>query len=133
MWVIPRIIVNKILGHAQRTAPQECVGLLSGQGDRITGWHPLTNALQETRRFLADPTEQIRLFKELRENGQEVRAIYHSHPTGSAAPSTADLEQAHYGEALYLIVALGVDGRLDMNGYLLQDGKAQLQELTISD
>ncbi len=133
MWVIPRVIVNKILGHAQRTAPEECVGILSGTGREVRGWHPLTNQLRETRRFLADPGEQIRVFKQLREQGLEVTAIYHSHPTSPAEPSTEDLKQSHYADALYLIVSLSTDGCLEMNGFLINDGQITSQEVTIRD
>ena len=133
MWVIPRVIVNKILGHAQRTAPEECVGLLSGTGRDIRGWHPLTNRLHETRRFLADPAEQLRLFRELREQGSQVVAIYHSHPSGPPEPSPADLEQSNHPDALYLIVSLDTDGCLEMNGYFIRDGVATPVPLTIRD
>jgi len=133
MWVIPRIIVNKILGHAQRTAPQECVGILSGKGQEIQGWHALNNQLQENQRFLADPSEQIQLFTKLRDQGLDLVAIYHSHPTGPAVPSKEDLAQSHYPEALYLIVSLDIDGCLEMNGFLINDGQIIPQEVTIRD
>ncbi|MEG3638294.1 M67 family metallopeptidase [Magnetococcus sp. PR-3] len=133
MWDIPRPIVNQILSHAMRCQPEECVGILSGQGKEIRHWHPMTNALADSRRFLADPSEQIQLFKNLREKGEEVVAIYHSHPTEPAEPSAVDLDQSHYPDALYLIVSLATDGRLDMNGYTIKDGTATPQELTIHD
>ncbi|MBF0455332.1 MAG: M67 family metallopeptidase [Magnetococcales bacterium] len=133
MWVIPRVIVNKILGHAQRSAPQECVGILSGQAKTFTGWHPLKNNADETTRFLADPTQQIQLFKQLRQEGKEVVAIYHSHPTTPAIPSQRDLAQSHYPDALYLIVSLNTQGCLEMNGYQIKEGVAHEESLTIKD
>nr|CRH07775.1 putative Mov34/MPN/PAD-1 family protein [Candidatus Magnetococcus massalia] len=133
MWEIPRTIVNQMFGHAQRSFPEECVGILSGQEGEISQCHTLTNALGETRRFLADPEEQIKLFKDLRTQGRELMAIYHSHPEGAAEPSQADLLQAYYEEALYLIIALGTDGRLDMQGYQIKAGKAEAVELSIRD
>ncbi|MBF0623795.1 MAG: M67 family metallopeptidase [Magnetococcales bacterium] len=133
MWAMPRVIVNRILGHAQRCAPEECVGILSGHGRTIAGWHPLTNTLHDSQRFLADPGEQITLFKQLREQGAELVAIYHSHPVGSGQPSILDREENHYPNALHLIVALGTDGRLELNGFLLIDGRFQPQELSVTD
>ncbi|ABK46194.1 Mov34/MPN/PAD-1 family protein [Magnetococcus marinus MC-1] len=133
MWEIPRPIVNQILSHALRCHPQECVGILSGQGRLIRHCHPMTNALADTRRFLADPNEQIQLFKALRTQDEQVVALYHSHPTAPAEPSMLDLQQAHYPDALYLIVSLATDGRLDMHGYTIHEGQATLQELTIYD
>jgi [CysO sulfur-carrier protein]-S-L-cysteine hydrolase len=133
MWVIPRVIINKILGHAQRCAPEECVGVLSGLGKDITGWHPLKNSLQETTRFLADPKQQIELFKKLRSEQKEVVAIYHSHPKTPPVPSELDLSQSEYQNALYLIVSLSTEGCLEVNGYLINNGQASPESLTIKD
>lgn len=133
MWIIPRIIINKILGHAQRSLPEECVGLLSGKGRTILEWHPLSNQLKDSRRFLADPTEQIQTLRQLRKKKQELVAIYHSHPHASTHPSPTDLQQAYYPEALYLIVSLQTSGRLEINGYLIQDGQPVIQTLTVQD
>lgn len=133
MWMIPRIIVNRMLGHAQRSLPEECVGILSGQGHNISGCHPLTNQLQDSKKFMAEPSEQIQLLRQLREEGLELTAIYHSHPQSSATPSAADIQQAYYPEALYLIISLQTDGRMEINGYLIQNGQPILQELLVLD
>lgn len=131
MREIPRTVVNRILAHAQRTAPEECVGILSGNNGHITTCHPLTNSLGETQRFLADPGEQIHLFRQLRDQGQELLAIYHSHPTTPATPSPLDLEQAGYPNTLHLIVSLATDGRLELAGYQIRNGRAEEQELEV--
>ncbi len=133
MWVIPRVIINKILGHAQRSAPNECVGILSGNDRDVSGWHPLHNSLAETNRFLADPTEQITLFKELRTAGREILAIYHSHPTAPPVPSALDLSQSQYPDALYLIVSMSTEGRIEVIGYKIKDGQATEEKLSIRD
>ncbi|MBF0144062.1 MAG: M67 family metallopeptidase [Magnetococcales bacterium] len=134
MWVIPRPIVNKVLGHAQRTLPEECVGLLSGHGREITHWHPLVNVCRGGRRFAVDDAELLACQREIREAGREWVATYHSHPTTAAVPSPRDLAEADpfYRRTLQLIISLGVAGRLEMNGFLLQDGASLPQELTIT-
>ncbi|MEO5347983.1 MAG: M67 family metallopeptidase [Magnetococcus sp. YQC-9] len=134
MWTISRPLVNKILGHAQRELPRECVGVLSGEGQEATGWHPLTNVAEDERRFMADTEEQIRLFRELREQGKRVVAIYHSHPSGPAEPSSLDRELSVYQDVLLLIVGMQTDGRLEINGFLARDGGGmEQQELMIRD
>ncbi|MBF0273507.1 MAG: M67 family metallopeptidase [Magnetococcales bacterium] len=133
MWIISRILVNKILAHAQRSLPRECVGVLAGQGREALSWHPLTNIAPGEQTFLADSNEQIRLFRELREQGREVVAIYHSHPKGPAQPSSMDRELAVYPDALMLVVGMQTDGRLEMNGFLNRDGRLEPQEVTIRD
>ncbi|MBF0214787.1 MAG: M67 family metallopeptidase [Magnetococcales bacterium] len=133
MWIISRTLVNKILAHAQRSLPRECVGVLSGHGREASDWHPLTNVAEGDHTFLADATEQIRLFKELRAQERDVVAIYHSHPRGSASPSSLDRELAAYPDALMLIVGMETDGRLEMNGFMTRDGTLEAVELTIRD
>ena len=133
MWIIPHFILKRVLGHAQRSLPAECVGVLSGQGQTILGWHPLTNQWQDGRRFLADSTELIALLRQLREEERELVAIYHSHPQADTTPSLTDLQQAYYPNALYLIISLQTSGRLEMNGYLIRDGQPSLQSLMIAD
>ncbi|WP_193771044.1 Mov34/MPN/PAD-1 family protein [Candidatus Magnetaquicoccus inordinatus] len=133
MWTIPRPLLNRILDHARRSLPAECVGLLSGQGKTASAWHPLPNQSQDGRRFYADESALIQVLRQLRETGEDLVAIYHSHPDSEAVPSLTDRQQAHYPNTLYLIVSLLTSGRLEMNGYLIQDGEAILQELLISD
>jgi len=133
MWVIPRTIVNKMLGHAQRSAPAECVGILSGNGQTITGWHPLANTANDSRKFLADPQGQIELMRELRQSGREVCAIYHSHPDAPPRPSASDLAEAYYQEALYLIISLATDGCLELEGWLIEDGSFIVQQIDITE
>ncbi|MEO5349640.1 MAG: M67 family metallopeptidase [Magnetococcus sp. YQC-3] len=133
MWIIPRPILNRMLDHAQRAMPAECVGILSGNGQTILGWHPLTNQWQDGQRYLADSAELIALLRQLREENRQLLAIYHSHPRSEASPSLADLQQAYYPDALHLIISLQTSGRLEINGYLLRDGQPFLQKLAIAD
>jgi proteasome lid subunit RPN8/RPN11 len=53
-----------------------------------------------------DPAELIAALRSLRESGDELAAIYHSHPRGPAEPSGRDIREAHYPDAAYLIVSL---------------------------
>ncbi|MEO5340607.1 MAG: M67 family metallopeptidase [Magnetococcus sp. MYC-9] len=133
MWIIPRPILNRMLDHAQRSLPAECVGILSGQERTILGWHPLTNQWQDGRRFLADSSELIALLRRLRQEDRHLVAIYHSHPQAAALPSPDDLQQALYPDALYLIISLQTNGRLEMNGYLIREGQAEEQALSIAE
>ncbi|MBF0096144.1 MAG: M67 family metallopeptidase [Magnetococcales bacterium] len=133
MWTIPRPLLNRILDHARRALPAECVGLLSGQGKTATAWHPLSNQSHDGRRFWADESELIQVLRQLREHNQELVAIYHSHPDSAAVPSALDRQQAHYPDALYLIVSLMTSGRMEMNGFLMREGEVIAQEVQISD
>ena len=78
-----------------------------------------------------DPKQQIDAQRKMRDQGEELFGIYHSHPHSPAEPSDTDLEEAGYPEALYIIVSLNTKGVLEMRGFRLRDGKAQQIQLEI--
>ena len=45
----------------------------------------------------------------LRERGETLFAIYHSHPAGPATPRPPTFAEAAYPQALYLIISLAAD------------------------
>ena len=57
-------------------------------------------------RYLISPREQLRAFREMDDNGEELVAIYHSHPASQPYPSPTDRAEAHYPEAVYVLVSL---------------------------
>ena len=64
---------------------------------------PVSNALHSPVRFRMAAEEQLAAFLHIEELGFELLAIYHSHPHGPASPSSTDLAEAFYPEALTLI------------------------------
>ena len=83
------------------------------------------------RLFAMDPARQIDAQRRMRERGEELFGIYHSHPHSPAQPSATDLEQAGYPEALYIIVSLNTKGVLEMRGFRLVDNNAVQVQLEI--
>ena len=57
-------------------------------------------------RYLIDPREQLRAFREMDDRGEDLVAIYHSHPASQAYPSPTDRAEAHYPDAFYVLVSL---------------------------
>ncbi|TNF32818.1 MAG: M67 family peptidase, partial [Gammaproteobacteria bacterium] len=105
--------------HLTPEVNQHLIKLARENGDReicgFIGRHPngefqiyeITNVAGDSRRlFEMDPAQQIAAMKTMREQAQQLYAIYHSHPTSPAMPSLTDMEQAAYPEVLYLIISL---------------------------
>ena len=67
---------------------------------------PMNNVSTRGDEYEMDPTQLIRVLRNLRNAGKDLAAIYHSHPHGLAEPSKKDIERAFYPEAAYLIVSL---------------------------
>jgi proteasome lid subunit RPN8/RPN11 len=69
--------------------------------------------------------------RELREHGEQLLAIVHSHPHAGAQASKLDIEQAQYPDAYYLIVSLNTRGVLEMRAWKISDGSASAVKVTI--
>lgn len=126
---LPRTLVNQILHHAQQSAELEVCGLIGARADMPTHCYPVANLATEPQRlFRMDPRGQIDAMRTMREQGETLFAIYHSHPDTPPIPSPVDLEQAGYPEALYLIISLTTKGVLEMRGWRLAP---QLEEVAL--
>jgi proteasome lid subunit RPN8/RPN11 len=121
---IPRKIVQNLLHHAQQTPEQEVCGLISSKNDIAYRSYPIQNTSANPGQFFdLDAQQQIQTMASMRANNEQLFAIYHSHPTAPAAPSTTDLEQANYPEALYIIISLNIKGVLELRGYQIADAQ----------
>ncbi len=115
---LPRAIVNQLLHLAQKSPEEEICGLISRDRAGFRKCYPVANAAGDRKRFFTlDPKQQIESMRTMRERGEELAAIYHSHPDAPPLPSLADIEQHEYPGVLYLIISLGTKGVLEMRGF----------------
>ncbi|HEV7472761.1 MAG TPA: M67 family metallopeptidase [Pyrinomonadaceae bacterium] len=101
--------VEEIFAYAKAAAPSECCGLVGGTADRsASSLYPLRNvASDKLVSYEAAPEELFAAQRQMRERGEELLAIYHSHPRASEPlPSETDVRLAYYPNAVYLIVGL---------------------------
>ncbi len=103
---LPDDVRDALIAHAQREAPNECCGLLIGQGNAVTGAHPARNTVASHTRFTINPADHFLAIRKARAAGQEVVGAYHSHPASAALPSASDLAEASEGAPIMLIVSL---------------------------
>ncbi|MGR9051123.1 MAG: Mov34/MPN/PAD-1 family protein [Gammaproteobacteria bacterium] len=130
---IPRKITNQLLHFAQLSPNTEICGLIGGIDGTPCHCYPVDNCAEHPNdRFQLDPKQQIDAMARMRERGEHLFAIYHSHPSAPAAPSAVDLALAAYPEALNLIISLNTKGVLEMRGYKIADRRAEEIPLTLS-
>ena len=79
-------------------------------------------------RFTIDPREQIRAFRDMDAKGEELVAIYHSHPISQPYPSPTDRAEWHYPEAFSLLVSLR-DETPELRAYRVREGWVREVEL----
>ncbi len=108
--VIAESKLMRVIDHARKTYPHECVGLLVGvfeEGGRVEAVYPAHNLNTERThdRYELNPADYLAVEREIEGSGLEIVGFYHSHPDDEACPSPFDLERA-WEEYLYLIVSV---------------------------
>lgn len=100
---------NAIISHAHAAAPRECCGLIGGSNGRAQTVYPAKNvAADPLVTYEAAAEDLFAAQRAMRERGEQMLAIYHSHPRAKVPePSTTDVRLAYYPSAVYLIVGLG--------------------------
>ncbi len=95
------------MAHARQEAPREACGLLAGKSGEITRVIRCANVHPTpTTRYAIDPREQLRAFRSMDAADEELVGIYHSHPASQPYPSPTDRAEAHYPDAVYVLVSL---------------------------
>lgn len=128
--VLPRKLVNQILTHAQQHEHTESCGLISMSDGRPAHYYAVKNiAADPSTHFEMEPKQQIAAMKHMREHGEDLLAIVHSHPESPPVPSVTDMQELAYPDACYIIVSLGTRGVLEMRGYKLDHENMQAIDL----
>ncbi len=131
---LPRSIVNQLLELALSAPDREICGLIASLEGQPTRCYPVSNVANHPRsRFQLDPKQQIAAMRQMREQGETLFAIYHSHPNSPATPSITDIEQISYPDALTLIISLHTTGTLQMRAYRSHNHKLQATHVAIFD
>lgn len=122
---LPRTLVNEILTQAQHSPELEICGLIAGKNGTASRGYAVSNSAPHPEcRYQMDPQGQIDAMRQMRENSEELIAIYHSHPHTPATPSAIDIEEASYPDAVYLIISLDTTGVLQMSAFHIVNRKA---------
>jgi proteasome lid subunit RPN8/RPN11 len=107
---LKRSHVSEVVAHAREAAPNECCGLIGGVSDEhARSIYRMKNIAGDPLvSYEAAPEDLFAAQRTMRERGEDLLAIYHSHPRSKAPePSATDVRLAYYPTAVYLIVGLG--------------------------
>jgi proteasome lid subunit RPN8/RPN11 len=106
MIKISNKIIQEIIRHAKNELPNEACGYLAGKDNVILKSVEMMNRDNSPEHFSFDPSEQFRVIREVRKEGLNILANYHSHPKTPARPSIEDIRLANDPEISYLIISL---------------------------
>jgi proteasome lid subunit RPN8/RPN11 len=101
-----------MLNHAIEELPYECCGVLGGRFETreaekigvVSTVYKLENSLKSEIEFLSSAESMFRVVKELRQKGEEMLVVYHSHPVSFPKMSKKDLDMIDGTNLLHLIV-----------------------------
>jgi proteasome lid subunit RPN8/RPN11 len=105
-----RELMDAMIAHARETAPEECCGLIGGHSEtRAVTLYRLRNVTPDPESaYEAAPEDLFAAQRQMRDRGEDLLAIYHSHPRAAdPSPSETDVRLAYYPSAKYLIIGLG--------------------------
>jgi proteasome lid subunit RPN8/RPN11 len=109
MVILFRIHVDEMFAHAREVNPAECCGLIGGGDDeRARTVYRLRNVASDPLvGYEAAPEDLFAAQRLMRERGEQLLGIYHSHPRSTEpAPSETDVRLAYYPSAIYFIIGL---------------------------
>jgi proteasome lid subunit RPN8/RPN11 len=128
MLKIKGSVVRALFKHAKAEEPIEACGYLASKDNIIVKHYELTNVDASKEHFALDPAEQFNAVGDMRYNGIDLRAVYHSHPHTPARPSSEDLKLAFDQAISYVIISL-MDN--EIKSFKIKDMISEKEELEI--
>lgn len=94
---LSRATYDAMVAHARAELPNECCGLLGGVDGEPATFYPTRNSFESPMRFEIHASDQFRVIeREMPDKGEELIALYHSHPNSPAEPSQTDINLAEW-------------------------------------
>lgn len=131
MLAITNAAYSIMLAHCQAVYPLEACGFLGGKNGTAYVVTVIENILSSSTAFEMDPQQQIEAMLAIEEDGLDLLAAYHSHPSGPSRPSPTDIAQAYYPELAQVIVSLRESSSPSARAFLLASGKVHELKLQL--
>jgi proteasome lid subunit RPN8/RPN11 len=121
-----------MIDYCRQALPKEACGLISGPIGTKTGltlWK-LPNEAKKPNRFLLSERTIMEALEKMKQQGEQVTGIFHSHPTTDAYPSAIDVAYNPYPEIPYMIVSF-VGPSPVVRCFNIKNNEVQSLELTL--
>src|SRR6202142_4707328 len=135
MLLIRRELHDKIVAPARADHPDEAGGGIAGPAgsDRPERFIPMTNAERSPTFYRFDSMEQLQVWREMDDSGEEPVVIYHSHTATEAYPSRTDISYASEPGAHYVLVSTRDDDETEFRSYRIIDGVVTEEPVTVAE
>jgi proteasome lid subunit RPN8/RPN11 len=126
---LPAALLEELLEHARREAPNECCGFVALEDGRAVEVLPAENIAASPMRFEVGPADLLRI-PDIEDAGRDV-AIYHSHTRSRPYPSQTDVNfAANWPGVQWLIIGLAGD-EPEVRNYRIDDGVVAEVEVAV--
>ena len=137
---VPQEAHDAVIAHCRRAYPKEACGILAGaasppagQAGDVAAVYPMANVEDSPIGYAMDPKEQLPLERQMREKGQRLLGIYHSHTASDAYPSPVDVRLAISPEISYVLVSLKEQTKPVFKSYRIDHGAVEPEDAVIED
>lgn len=115
-------LAKAIVAHCLDEAPIEACGVLCGPGGQPASAIPMENELDSETAYAFEPTQQLAVWNDIYDRGEELAGIWHSHTRHAAYPSPRDVEYWVYKDVLCLIISTRNPEAPEIRAFRIEDG-----------
>ena len=131
---IPLSIREEVIAHCQRHYPKEACGLLAADATgAIVQMYPMKNIENTAIGYAMDPKQQLLVEKQMRQQGQQLVGIFHSHTASAAEPSSVDIELAISPDVAYVLVSLKDQSNPDFKSYRINGAEVTPMRVLVAN
>ncbi len=133
MLRLRRDLLDAMVAHCRAEHPVEACGVLAGRDGLAERHIPMRNAEASHTRYAMDPDEQLAVWHDMDERGEQPVVIYHSHTATEAVPSAPDVRYAAEPGAHYVIVSTRHPLIPEVRAYRVVDDEAREEAVTFAE
>jgi proteasome lid subunit RPN8/RPN11 len=132
------VFYKEIVEQALREFPNECCGVIAADGDaRPVKVFPATNIDASSATYRIDAKDQLRIEREIDDQGWDTWGYYHSHTHSEAYPSPTDRSHskrvvAFYPNVRFLILSVEDREKPVLRSFFIRDGEVEEEEMTVT-
>jgi proteasome lid subunit RPN8/RPN11 len=132
MLTISEALRQEVIAHCRSRYPKEACGYLAADASgAVVAVYPMRNVEDSPIGYSMDPKEQLQVEKRMRQAGQRLAGIYHSHTASAAYPSSVDVRLAISPDVSYVLVSLKDQARPDVKSYRIAGDEIASEDVAI--
>jgi proteasome lid subunit RPN8/RPN11 len=122
-------LLERVVEHARRDAPNECCGFLAVEDGRAVEVVEVENVAASPLRFEVGPPDLLRI-TDIEDAGREV-VIYHSHTRSAPYPSQTDVNFAANWPGVEWLIVGTAGAEPEVRSYRIDDGTVREVEVEV--